>query len=247
MPVEKVNVICMKWGEKYGPEYVNRLYKMVERNMTIPHRFVCFTDNPEGLDAGIEHFPCPEIPLPESHKNLPWRKIGLFSPKLGDLEGQALFLDLDIVIVDNIDCLFAHEGEFCIIHNWTHPDRIVGNSSVYRFTIGADSYVYENICKNMKEVLGEFRNSQTYLSNTVKKLTYWPNDWCKSFKKHCVPKGILRYLKTPEIPKNCKIVVFHGDPNPDEALAGKWPGGGNIIKAPHKYVKPTQWIADHWN
>lgn len=23
------NVICMKWGTKYGPEYVNRLYAMV--------------------------------------------------------------------------------------------------------------------------------------------------------------------------------------------------------------------------
>ncbi|MDR6215099.1 hypothetical protein QE399_002788 [Paracidovorax wautersii] len=23
------HVICMKWGTKYGPEYVNRLYAMV--------------------------------------------------------------------------------------------------------------------------------------------------------------------------------------------------------------------------
>ena len=26
------NVICVKWGTKFGPEYVNRLYKMVEKN-----------------------------------------------------------------------------------------------------------------------------------------------------------------------------------------------------------------------
>ena len=44
----------MKWGTKFGPEYVNRLYKMVEKNLTIPHRFVCFTDNTDGLIDGIE-------------------------------------------------------------------------------------------------------------------------------------------------------------------------------------------------
>ena len=25
------NVICIKWGTKFGPEYVNKLYKMVEK------------------------------------------------------------------------------------------------------------------------------------------------------------------------------------------------------------------------
>ncbi len=25
------HILCMKWGTKYGPEYVNRLYAMVRR------------------------------------------------------------------------------------------------------------------------------------------------------------------------------------------------------------------------
>jgi len=29
------HVICMKWGTKYGPEYVNRLYAMVRRHLTL--------------------------------------------------------------------------------------------------------------------------------------------------------------------------------------------------------------------
>ena len=43
------NVICIKWGTKFGADYVNRLYRMVEKNLSIPHRFVCFTDNSEGF------------------------------------------------------------------------------------------------------------------------------------------------------------------------------------------------------
>ena len=44
-----INVVCMKWGTMYGPEYVNNLYHMVKRNLTPPFRFVCFTDNGEGI------------------------------------------------------------------------------------------------------------------------------------------------------------------------------------------------------
>ena len=239
--IEKVNVICTKWGVKYGADYANRLHSMVKRHLTIPHRFVCFTDDTTGLNPGIETFPMPHLPLPESHKNLPWRKIGLFSPELGDLQGPTLFLDLDLVIVDNIDCFFTYPGDFCIIHNWTHPDRIVGNSSVYRFTVGADSYVYDTIMNDMAGQLAKYPNSQTFLSHTVKKLTYWPSDWCCSFKKHCVPKGLKRFFVTAEKPAKCKIVVFHGDPNPDDALVGKWPGKGL-----HKFIKPVKWIAQDW-
>ena len=104
------NVICMKWGTKFGAEYVNNLYYMVEKNLTIPHRFVCFTDNAEGLDDGIEARPLPELNddgLPEKA----WKKLGLFTEKLADLEGTALFLDLDIVIRENIDDKTAKAAE----------------------------------------------------------------------------------------------------------------------------------------
>ena len=104
------NVICIKWGDKFGSEYVNSLYKMVEKKLTIPHRFVCFTDNPEGFMDGIEVRPLPVLNdegLPEKA----WKKLGLFTDELADLEGEALFLDLDVVIRDNIDCFFEKEGK----------------------------------------------------------------------------------------------------------------------------------------
>lgn len=50
------NVVCMKWGTVYGPEYVNILHHMVQRNLTGPYRFICLTDNPAGLEEGIETF-----------------------------------------------------------------------------------------------------------------------------------------------------------------------------------------------
>ena len=40
-------ILCMKWGTKYGPEYINRLYAMVRRHLTGDFRMVWFKD-PDG-------------------------------------------------------------------------------------------------------------------------------------------------------------------------------------------------------
>ena len=70
-----VLVMCMKWGKAYGPEYVNRLRNGVARHLSYPHRFICFTDDAEGIDPGIEVFPLPSLGLPPEHKDLRWRKL----------------------------------------------------------------------------------------------------------------------------------------------------------------------------
>ena len=46
-------IVCVKYGTKYGADYVNKLYRGVQRNLTLPHKFVCFTENPEGLEEGV--------------------------------------------------------------------------------------------------------------------------------------------------------------------------------------------------
>ena len=244
---QPVNVICMKWGTLYGPEYVNRLHSMVRRNLSLPHRFACFTDDAASIDDGIETFDLPPINVDPDKAHLPWRKIGLFNKTLGDLEGPTLFLDLDLVIVDTLDDLFAYPGHFVIIHNWTHPNDIVGNSSVYRFTVGADSYVLDRFhSESHQHWIDTYRNSQTFLSHSVKDISYWPAEWCVSFKRHCLPGGIkwhgmpTNWMVPSKVPEGAKIVVFHGHPNPDDALCGRWPGGF------HKRLKPATWIADYW-
>ena len=41
----ELNFACVYYGDKYTFPYVRNLHSMVERNLTIPHRFICFTDN----------------------------------------------------------------------------------------------------------------------------------------------------------------------------------------------------------
>ena len=42
-------IVCMKWGTVYGPEYVNILHAMVARNITGDFKVICFTDDATGV------------------------------------------------------------------------------------------------------------------------------------------------------------------------------------------------------
>ena len=72
------------------------------------------------------------------------------------------------------------------------------------------------------------------------KLSYWQNDWCHSFKYHCIRSWPSNYWKAPFVPPNARIVIFHGECNPPDALAGR-------RNRRFRFIRPTQWLADHWH
>jgi hypothetical protein len=205
-------------------------------------RFVCLTDRSEGIRPEVECLPIPDLKLPEGLPERGWKKLTTFEADLHGLQGTALFLDLDVVIVDSIDCFFEHPGEFLIIHDWKRPWRVTGNSSVYRFKIGAHADVLAQFRATQAEVRKTFRNEQAYLSDVLHKqgkLTYWPGDWCASYKYHCIPRWPLNYLLEPAIPAGARILIFHGEVNPPDALEGR-------RNRAFRFVRRAPWIAEHW-
>ena len=247
-PTQPVNVLTLKWGTRYGSQFVNKLFKAVTRNLTLPFRFVCFTDDPTGLDDGIESFPIPEIDLDPPERYLGWRKLCLFRDDL-PLEGQCLFLDLDILITGSLDDFFSYETQkIPIIRDWVALGRRifpkgppVGNSSVFRFNANECSFVYEQYLREKDWALSNFRPPQSYLTHCIRpRMAFWPKQWTISFKEHCRPVFPLNYLVEARCPPDARIVVFHGRPDPDEAAYGF---RGKKI---HHYVKPTTWVRELW-
>ena len=226
------NVLCIKWGNKFPADYVNKLYRMVERHLSLPHRFVCLTDNTTGLNSEIETRSLLRTDLKHSYT-----KFELFEKKLHDITGQILFLDLDVVIngaVDNaqsaIDDLFLFEpdAKFVGIKDWK-IDCI--NASCMRFNVGEHSYIIDNWfeairtkftiedCfdptingnKKLYHDLNSFppavyRGDQEWTTRQLKDqnvdIIYYPSDWLQSY--------------TAGYDMNSKIVVFHGSPKPHE-------------------------------
>lgn len=239
-------IVCMKWGERYPAHYANRLWSMIKRFTRRPTRLVCYTDDAAELDSAIEAHPLPPIVLPERIAYLPWRKVSLWAPTLPGLEGDVLFLDLDLVITGLLDDFFDFEprSTFCVIENWTQMGSGIGNTSVYRFRVGAHTYLYDMLQQNPEKILAKYPNSQTYISHTISEKTFWPAPWCQSFKHTLMPRWPLNFVLDTPLPEGTKVVAFTGTPDPDEARDGRWKVPW--YKKVYKYVRPTPWIAEHW-
>jgi len=235
-------ILCMKWGSKYGPDYVNRLYGMVRRHLRGDFRFVCLTDSSAGIRSEVQCFPIPDLALPAGIPERGWTKLTTFSADLHGLEGTALFLDLDVVIVDDITPFFEQPGDFLIIHDWKRPWRITGNSSVYRFELGQHPEVLERFRAEHERIRTRLRNEQAWLSEVMHqqgKLSYWPAAWCASWKYHCIPRFPANYWRAPSPPPGARILVFHGVINPPDAMAG---GSTHAWRR----ALPAPWLAAHW-
>ncbi len=249
---EPVNIICLKWGTRYPALFVNRLYASVKRHLHRPFRFVCFTEDSTDLIEGIDVQPFPENPNPERMKVWPniFIKLCLFKDGLADLKGPTMFLDLDVVIQQDIDCFFDYlPGKNCIIHNWVELRKqlfrkrpFIGNSSCFRFEAGKSNYIYETFCREIDDALdhSKYTTEQAFMTHAMVDVNWWPEQWVKSFKRTCIPPFPFNYLITPSKP-DTRILVFHGNPDPDKAIEG-FDG-----KKLHHHVKPCKWILEDWH
>ena len=234
-------VICAKWGEKFPADEVNRLYRNVRRWISGPLRFVCFTDNPNGLAEGIESWPLPPVPVVGHLNNRGWKKLGLLASPLGNLSGPVLYLDLDVAMVESLDPFFELPGKFRIIKDYKpfrYRHGYTGNSSVFRFEAGAHADVLTAIEKLGERVMRDFRNEQETMSYFMREkgiLEYWPRQWCASYKHNCVRPLPLGWFLDPRVPRGAKVLVFHGTPKPEEAVEGigsKW----------YRPIRPAPWL-----
>lgn len=249
------NVICIKWGDRYGAEWVNRLYGMVVRNTSWKIRFVCFTDDPTGIRKEVECRPLPAGTLDMlAAAGKQWRKLSLMEKGLGDLTGMTLFLDLDLLVVGSLDDLFTCPGRFLITREWKHPELGYGNSSVFRFFIGEESYVLDKFratpADDLKHIYGD--KEQNFLSKAVEQVEFWPSAWCLPFSGGCAPRNrVLRYLSTPVRPTGARIVVFFGSITPRSAMLGRHePGKRGVrprkLRLTERRFRPAEWIGEVW-
>ena len=94
MPIEPTaapqrHILCMKWGTKYGPEYVNRLYAMVRRHLSGDFNFVCLTDDSQGIRSEVQCLPIPplDLELKPGQVDRAWKKLTTFEQDLYGLRG----------------------------------------------------------------------------------------------------------------------------------------------------------------
>ncbi len=264
---KKFNVISTKWGNCYGAEDVNKLCAAIKRNTSYDIDFYCFTENGEGLTDDIIVKPLPVLNVaPEMMFGNHQKASGLSDDNLGGLNGQRVFFfDLDSLIVGNLDEFFDYpEGDkFYAINDWANRTgkkaNKVGQASCYSWVVGTLGYIKEYYEQHPQEVIDRYWTAtQQYVSAKIiekyGKINFWPDNWFKSFRFHCMPHPLLRYFVTPKMPKceGLKMIAFHGVTGIQEAIDGVWCSDPTCNKYPrglkkiYKHVRPTAWIKDYW-
>lgn len=257
-----VNIISILWGTTYAEQDVNNLFRMIKRNTSYPIAFHLFSNEIlSGLDVEIIRHPENGMDISAEHNRYAYRKeAGLCDDNLGGLNGKRVFFfDLDVLIMGNLDELFAYpEGDkFYIINDWNTRGNHVGQATCYSFVVGTLGYIRKAFEANPGPIIEQYGTaSQEYLSAKViekyGELNFWPDEWFRSFRFHCLPFFLLRHFLTPsKPPRGTKVLAFHGHPDIHDAFVGRW-SPPNIPKAArgwkkiYKVCRPTPWIREYW-
>ena len=214
-----INVCCVYYGNKYKPQYVQNLYNMVQRNLTVPYEFYCFTDHVNLFDIvyGKIHFKS----FPRHDMEGWWNKLQLFNPDTG-LNGVNFYLDLDVVILKNIDCFvnWGDDNTFGIIRDFGQPDMWY-NSSIMKWNNStASQIIWEPYIKDRPK-FRKMQGDQNVVSDLIRKekiLKVYPDEWTQSYKWYDrTQKRFHKSKWTFEQSPEAKVAVFHGNPNPHES------------------------------
>lgn len=208
----------------FTAEIVNCVYRQYQKYLTVPHRFVCVTDQPEGIECetfDINEFPTwPEV-APEGWDNRAsdFFRLALFTD-FGKVFGdRVLMTDLDVWLRGNIDHLIT-DDEFRIL---ACPYGYC--TALYLITPGArpelaeyDPETWTEECQALKDAGRFVPGSDQSVVNaraSGNEVTFGPDD------------GV--YLIRPSdnsIPDDCKFAMFYGTMKPWKRhdMKGEWYG-----------------------
>lgn len=211
-----ITVACVRTGDKYGIEYVEKLRDMVARHLSIPHRFICVTDQPEPLDD-VEMIPV--------SGELPgwWAKMALFSPDLRG-PGRCLYFDLDTVIIDDITPLAEIAAPFATCANFTravnqlYPCRYGSCIMIFADGFGGDTWAA--FLANMADII----DGSPYGDQQAIEQLY-PD---AVLLQDVLPRGYLvgRRAFIDERPEGAAVMIFAGKHKPHNT--------------------PYQWLREAW-
>jgi hypothetical protein len=222
-----LTVVCWLWRQEnravaYKPEAVNVWANMVTRHLTLPHRLLCITDNPTGIEIDTH-------PLWEDYgiRNPDWgitrpqcyRRLKAFSKEMQPILGDRFVsIDLDCVVTGSLDPLLSREEDFIINRGMTQKN--IYNGSMWMMNTGCRSHVWETF---------DPKTSPKQASRWLGSDQAWMRESLGPFEKTWGPEdGVAAYLRIHRIPKwevkDTKIVFFQGTLKPWDSTAQnlKW-------------------------
>jgi len=130
-----ITVVGWLWRDlhcrtQYAAEHVVTWASMIERNLTIPHRFLVLTDDPKGVRAALSRGKVKNVAVeqlwadgrkigtPNWPREYPqcWVRLKAFDESMRALAGDRFVsIDLDCVVVGSLNAILSRKEDFLII------------------------------------------------------------------------------------------------------------------------------------
>jgi hypothetical protein len=212
-----LSVVTFKWHKEgyranFTAEHVHTLRDMVARHYRKPHRFICVTDDPTGLD-------CETIPIWDDFREVPnptgggrpscYVRLKLFSKQMAKLVGKRhVCLDLDCVITGDLEPIFDRPEPIVIYQN---PQRAWPyNGGLWLMNTGCRDKVYKDFdpveSPRITHERGYRGSDQAWISHKIPGEAVFNEDDGVYWFAHLRPKSVL--------PDNARMVFFTSDTAP---------------------------------
>ena len=230
-----MNFVCIKWGTKYSPDYVNNLYRMVQDNYKHDFTFTCFTDDDKDLNCSTA--PIPDIdPLHPDYwfgkENYCWDRAKFLvfnSHRWLGFEGKWCYFDLDIIIQNDISDLEELALKPRIIHsNWDDPKNVHDrkfidirgtryNSSMMCWNMDQCEHIFWDAIQEEQQIFTTFfKGTDNY--HFWRQRDFWnniPYEWVYSYNRgQQFPDDLERH----KYREDCKLCLFNVDLAPHPSV-----------------------------
>ena len=216
--MEKVNFYSLKWGDKYGPEFVNRVYGSLVTHFKAPFEYTIITDNTDGIDPRIKVI---DLDGFDFFQHRP--KDRIWTREKGSMfkhfqKGRNLWLDLDILIHDDITkyVMTDYDKPVLIWNHWYPPEvsyKWYGkggschvNSSFVMWQDDNGMEVFNYLEKFEDEAFYTYKSWDKFLfyqGHRKDMLSYWPNDFVGNYTvDNFMLKGKVSIFNTSHLARN---------------------------------------------
>ena len=218
MSEKPVEIVCVNAGDKFPDVYVQRLYNMLGRNLTVPFRLTCFTDRRRDLSREIE-----QIDIGARGERGFFNKMLLYDSENFPAK-ECFYLDITLVIIRDITHLvdFARStgSDLVCVRDWKRP---VLNTCVQWIRHGETTRALWEFYKSGARPEYRTRGDQEFVFDALFDLglshapAYFPSGEIQSFK---VLRDANRESKAgfAELWSKASIVKFHGSPRQTDIL-----------------------------
>lgn len=228
-----LTIFSFLWGDKYGPEYVERLAAGLKKNLHQEHDFTCILD--EKNYKAHKHRLSKVVSLTKLRDEDLCREKGCFArlrifdqtwtdgnrfADWGEADDRVVCIDLDSVITGSLDKLFNRPENFVILQGANAKNPCPYNGSLWMIRSGYRPDVWSDFSLEAaaKIPFYEFPDDQAWLAAKLPDAAGWncgPQSGVYAFQKPQWPKG-------DDLPADARLVVFPGHRDPSKFTHLDW-------------------------